>query len=441
MLTHHTATILGDIPEDWQRELLAELLEEQKGGDWGDESGERAFGVLRSTNFTNYGTLNLGDVATRYFATGKSEKMGLQANDFLLERSGGSPTQPVGRIGFITEDMPDYWFSNFVQLLRPDSTKVDPEFLGWALLELNQSGIVERLQYQTTQMRNLDFRDYVRVYVPQPPRDEQKAIAHVLRVTNEAEAAAKTKLTAARRLKTALMQQLFTRGIPGRHSRFQQTKIGEIPESWELNTLAGHCGGPQCVKTGPFGAQLPEEVYESTGVPMANITDIGEGKLHLTSGFFVREEVFERLKDNALIDGDVVFSRVASVGRLALILKEHEPLLMSSNCIRLRPGNAFNSKFLTHVFHDAESVARQVEAMSNAGARPLVTPRFLRRMLIPRPPREEQDEIAGLIESAEAAVSSVKGEIAALHRLKRSLLQNLLTGRVRVRMEAQAVVE
>jgi type I restriction enzyme S subunit len=270
---------------------------------------------------------------------------------------------------------------------------------------------------------------------------EQEAIAKWLNMADQTIAVTETKLTAAWRLKTALMQQLFTRGVPGRHRRFRQTKIGEIPECWELNTLAEHCGGPNCVKTGPFGAQLPEDVYANAGVPMANITDIGEGDLHLTSGFFVREEVFERLRDNALIEGDVVFSRVASVGRLALILKEHEPLLMSSNCIRLRPGNAFNSKFLTHVFHDAESVGRQVEAMSNAGARPLVTPRFLRRMLIPRPPREEQDEIARLIESTEAVVSGVKGEIAALQRLKRSLLQNLLTGRVRVCLEAHAAAD
>lgn len=266
-------------------------------------------------------------------------------------------------------------------------------------------------------------------------RDEQKSIAERLNLADDAIMAAEAKLTAAQRLKTALMQQLFTRGIPGRHTSFRKTKVGVIPEGWKLKTLSAHCGGPDCVRTGPFGAQLPPEAFAKTGVLMVNITDIGEGELDLTSDFYVRPEVFDRLKDYSLVEGDVVFSRVASVGRLGLIHKEHEPLLMSSNCIRLRPGRAFNSKFLTHIFLDAESVARQVEAMSNAGARPIVTPRFLRRMLIPRPPRDEQDEIATLIEAADANVRGVRDEITALGRLKRSLLQNLLTGRVRVRVE------
>jgi type I restriction enzyme S subunit len=412
------------------------LLVEKPGGDWGDDAGEVAVRVLRSTNFTDHGALDFSDVATRYFPAKRVEKLALKKQDLLLERSGGGPTQPVGRVGFITEDLNGYWFSNFVQLLRTDDAKIDPEYLGWVLLELNQSGIVERLQHQTTQMRNLDFRDYLRVYLPIPPPDEQKCIALILRTANEAIGSSEAKLRAAQRLKTALMQQLFTRGIPGRHTRFQQTKVGEIPVGWELKTLSAHCGGPDCVRTGPFGAQLPPEAFAKTGIRMVNITDIGEGELDLTSDFYVRPEVFDRLKDYSLVEGDVVFSRVASVGRLGLIHKEHEPLLMSSNCIRLRPRGAFNSKFLTHVFLDAESVSRQVEAMSNAGARPIVTPRFLRRMLIPRPPRDEQDEIASLIEAADANMRGVRSEITALERLKQSLLQNLLTGRVRVRVES-----
>src|ERR1051326_8060617 len=54
--------------------------------------------------------------------------------------------------------------------------------------------------------------------------DEQKAIAERLNLADEAITAAEAKLAAAQRLKTALMQQLFTRGIPGRHSSFHEAK-------------------------------------------------------------------------------------------------------------------------------------------------------------------------------------------------------------------------
>jgi type I restriction enzyme, S subunit len=240
MLTHRTRTILGETPSDWGRELLKNLLSDQKGGDWGDDSGEVPIHVLRSTNFTDRGLLNFGDVALRYFGSNKGQTLELREKDILLERSGGSPTQPVGRVGFITQNLPAYWFSNFVQLLRPEASKIDPEFLGWLLLELNRCGLVERLQYQTTQMRNLDYRDYLRVYLPLPDPLEQETIACVLKTANELLAAAETKLLAARRVKAALLQELFVRGIPGRHTRFKQTKIGEVPEEWEVLPL-GTC--------------------------------------------------------------------------------------------------------------------------------------------------------------------------------------------------------
>lgn len=163
MLTHRSRTILGDIPQDWQAKPLRTLVTEQFAGDWGDDEGEQAVAVMRSTNFTNDGQLDMSDVATRYFPKEKAGQFGLKQGDLLVERSGGGPEQPVGRIGFIEREMVGATVSNFVQVLRPDPEKVDAMFLGWALYELQRTGIVERVQQQSTQMRNLNWRDYQRL--------------------------------------------------------------------------------------------------------------------------------------------------------------------------------------------------------------------------------------------------------------------------------------
>src|SRR5262245_30500986 len=120
MLTHRYATIIGDIPSDWEPKQLRQLLTKHASGDWGDDEGEQALQVLRSTNFTDTGYLNFDDVERRYFTAQKAPQFALKENDILLERSGGGPTQPVGRIGIIESDLPEHWFSNFVQLLRPN---------------------------------------------------------------------------------------------------------------------------------------------------------------------------------------------------------------------------------------------------------------------------------------------------------------------------------
>jgi len=248
-------------------------LIDHQSGDWGDDDGEKAVHVLRSTNFTDRGKLNVHDVATRYFSSKKADKMALRKGDLLLERSGGGPAQPVGRIAFITDDLQNHWFSNFVQLLTPNPDKLNPEFLGWVLLELNQRGVIERLQHQTTQMRNLDFRDYLRVFVPIPPRPEQDQIALSLRTAMEALSAGEEKLAASIRVKAALMQQLFTRGIPGRHKQLTKTKIGEVPREWDVPNLQS------LFRSATNGLYVPESDYGS-GTPIIRIDTFEDGEFY-----------------------------------------------------------------------------------------------------------------------------------------------------------------
>ena len=182
MITHRFKTVLGDCCPDWESVPLAEVLDLPgcHAGDWGDDVGEVAVRVIRSTNFTNDGQMYLSDVAMRYFSQRKAEGMTLRKGDILLEKSGGSPVQPVGRVLRVEETMEGYGFSNFIHRLRPNSERVNPRFLRWVLHELHRSGVVERLQNQTTQMRNLELRDYFCARIPIPPPDEQEAICKML---------------------------------------------------------------------------------------------------------------------------------------------------------------------------------------------------------------------------------------------------------------------
>ena len=181
MLTLKQDTMLGDIPGDWDVKPLNALLKSNAPGDWGDDGGPHMVRVLRSTNLTNDGRLDISDIALRALKLDKAGRLPPARCDILLERSGGGPDQPVGRVGFVESDMPEHAFSNFLHLLRPDEDAIDPRFLAWVLCRINRTGRVLRLEQQTTQMRNLNFRDYAdAAALPVPLPDEQAAIARVL---------------------------------------------------------------------------------------------------------------------------------------------------------------------------------------------------------------------------------------------------------------------
>lgn len=436
MLTQRALTILGDTPAEWDRDLLCNLLEKQQGGDWGDDNGEAAINVLRSTNFTDHGPLDFGDVAIRFFRSEKAQTFGLRKNDLLLERSGGGPSQPVGRIGFVPSDLPGYWFSNFVQLLRVDKAKIDPEFLGWVLLQLNQSGIIERLQHQTTQMRNLDYRDYLRVYLPKPSPTEQKTISRMLNLTNDALAAAAVKLTTARRLKTAMMQQLFTRGLPGRHNHFKTARVFrhtfEVPDFWDIEPLR------DSVVSVEYGTNAPSNDSKH-GLPVVAIPEV------IASRFRLGECSYAEVPDAEanslrLQPDDVLLIRTNGnadyIGKSTVIGDEanEQHIIYASYLIRIRTNKALLSGRYLNYFLASPLGRRLCLAMANTSAgNHNLGSRSIKQFLLPRPSPDEQGEIVALVDAAEDSIEAVQQEIVAIQRLKRSLLQNLLTGKVRVK--------
>ena len=71
-----------------------------------------------------------------------------------------------------------------------------------------------------------------------PPIPEQRKIAAILSSVDDAIERTQSVIDQMRIVKRSLMQQLLTQGIPGRHTRFRKTEIGEIPEDWELVELA-----------------------------------------------------------------------------------------------------------------------------------------------------------------------------------------------------------
>ncbi|HKW35272.1 MAG TPA: restriction endonuclease subunit S [Candidatus Acidoferrum sp.] len=430
MLTHRASTILGNLPPDWDREMLVNLLSRQQGGDWGEDSGEVSIRVVRSTNFTNTGTLNLDDVEIRYFPATKASEFALTDGDILVERSGGGPTQPVGRIGFISCRLPNYWFSNFVQLLRPDSSKVDPEFLGWLLLELNRSGLVERLQHQTTQMRNLDFRDYLRIFLPTPKSEEQRSVARILRAASDLQIAAEAKLTASYRLKTALIQQLFTRGIPGRHTRFKMTKIGEIPEQWEVTRISS------IIASDIYNGVSPQSRPEPPGTPILNVGCVSDGVCDPNKVTYVdldespSEDLLAGRGDFYILRGNGNREFIATGG--LLVDNPPENCVFSDLLIKISFDHTKTIEGFMPMLWQSRSFLRSVQskAVSGSGLWKIGL-REIRRHEFAQPPKSEQSEIVEILRACDESVQACQSEVSEIERLKQSLLQNLLTGRVK----------
>ena len=169
---------------------LKSLITHSVSGEWGlDENAsvqedqyERCV-VIRATEFDNDFNLNIENSRVKYRQIKKDtlKLLDVQENDLLLEKSGGSSDQPVGRIAILQKELlEDYHpicFSNFVQKIRPDGTQVLPEYLFCFLKTIHNIKITEVMQSQTSGIRNLIMREYFNQSIILPDKTKQKEIA------------------------------------------------------------------------------------------------------------------------------------------------------------------------------------------------------------------------------------------------------------------------
>lgn len=172
----------------YQSHGLSQLIDTPISGDWGEDettrSPEREYIdclIIRATEFSNARNLILdNDYAKCRWVEQKSfEYRQLQDGDILLEKSGGGPYQPVGRVALIKPEHLNcraVCFSNFIMRLRPHND-ICPAYL-WAFLGMmNRIGLTESMQAQTHGIRNLKLEEYLNQPVPVPPIRIQKRIA------------------------------------------------------------------------------------------------------------------------------------------------------------------------------------------------------------------------------------------------------------------------
>ena len=202
---------LGSIPASWDAVPLREILVLSQPGAWGDEpssDGERVR-VLRAADLTRDGRVNSDGAAWRQLSLRDQTRRLMRDGDLMLERSGGGPSAPVGRVALI-EGMSPVYCNNFCQQLRVDHDRISPKYTLRALWHRYARGVTVRLEQRTTGIRNLDYEGYLSFPIPLPPLPEQRAIVSVLNSVDSAIEQTRDKNVALRSLQASTAGALLT---------------------------------------------------------------------------------------------------------------------------------------------------------------------------------------------------------------------------------------
>ena len=268
-------------------------------------------------------------------------------------------------------------------------------------------------------------------------RLEQSKIAEVLSTVDRTIEQTEALIDKQQRIKTGLMQDLFTHGIDEHGElrfeathEFKDSPLGRIPVEWDVWRMA------QVLAGAPRNG-----IYKPAN-------QIGSGTLLIgQTGFTDERRINYRLARRAKIsiselsayglrDGDIlvtrVFATVDGVGRPVLVSDLPEPAVYESNMLRLRIEERKIHPTLLFHWMRSSSIRKRIASSVNASNQKSVNQKVLNELPLPIMPRAEQRRIVETISAQERHIDSTRSYSYKLRFLKTGLMQDLLTGEKRI---------
>ena len=344
----------------------------------------------------------------------------------------------TGTIGLVARAKVNHEFAitQNIASLRPKKNIVLPEFIEIFL----RTEFFLKAAYRTintTTIPDLQLGEIKKIKIPIPDLKEQQKIASILSKVDALIQKTDQIIEQTQRLKKGLMQRLLTKGIG--HSKFKKIKFHsinlDIPENWKytkmkiLSVLS-----EDAILTGPFGSMLHSYDYVKEGTPLILIKNIQNGRIVNNDIPKIAQKDVERLARYRLRKGDIVFSRVGRVGSAALIEEKHDGWLISGQTLRIRFSNPdVNSQFI-NIFIELDIFQKILKAGMLGSTRDSINTTILENSPVLLPAIEEQDRIVNRILNIDNSIEKNKKIFFHLQRLKKGLMQQLLTGKIRVKI-------
>jgi type I restriction enzyme, S subunit len=273
-------------------------------------------------------------------------------------------------------------------------------------------------------------REIKKVLARIPEENEQRRIAAALKLADVAIAKAKAELEAARELKRSLEDSLLSGKLDKKSQKKKKTKAGEIPTDWNFAPMKEIANIDSGVTLNQDRAPRDYPCRYLTVAHVKREAISNEDPRYL--------ELLPAERDTRLLTyGDVLVveghANSLEIGRAAMFEGFDEPTTFQNHLFRIRPNRSqLLPKFLLYLLN-SERVQKHWNAICNTSSGlNTINRRNLRNLQVQFPDASEQKKILSVLEASEKCVFSFVDKLTALKALKKSLLQNLLIGKIRI---------
>lgn len=383
--------------------------------------------VLRGTNFRGDGLLDFSDVVELDVEARHITERRLLDGDLVIERSGGGPKQPVGRVAlFAAPDDRMFFTSNFTTAIRVlDRSRMDPRFVALYLQAIYAGGATETLQRATTGIRNLDWQEYLQFEIPELELGLQRRVVSLVEGVRAASVNEEAQAELSLALKRTALGLLLTHGFCLEPKK--DTAIGPVPQSWIVDRLDAWA---DVVSTRMSYSEL-EAATPSSKSDAVPVLGVKVSDMNLAGN----ETSINRAACSVRVDAAVASHRCAPPAtvvfpkRGAAIATNKKRLTTTwtafdPNVIGVHARHRISPRFLFHWFQ-----AFDLKTITEPGPTPQLNKKNLEPLLLAAPAsREEQDQIVRLLDMLDIKLDLHRRKRATYLELFNALLARLLNG-------------
>ena len=429
------------IPNGWLEYSLKDLADPLdkysfKGGPFGSD--------LKSAHYTTAGVrvlqlqdigegvfLNKSDIYTSDEKADELLASNIYPGDILLAKMA-----PVARCCIVPDESPRYVMCSDGIRLAVNEQMFDRDYVFHSLNAPTFREKANALSTGTTRARiGLSDLKALTIYCPTLP--EQQKIAEVLSTVDKKIDLIDQKIAETEKLKTGLMQKLFSVGVGVQdengnwqpHTEFQKTPIGYLPKRWSIKSLEDICkvkGGKRL----PKGETLISEKNEH---PYIRVSDMFMGGVDLNDIQYVPEHVVDKIKNYTIGKNDLFISVAGTLGIVGKVPEQLDGANLTENADKLTDIKC--NKDYMYYYLCSEKIQSTIDKLKTVGAQPKLALTRIKQFTFIEPSPKEQQKIAIILSCVDQKLELLRTQKAETQQLKKGLMQKLLTGEWRVPVE------
>ena len=418
--TRYKHTCVGDIPIDWEVTTIGEIGEVITGKTPSTKQPEYWGGNILFVTPTDIGENVYQDTAKRTVSqkgveTGKKVPLGSVMVTCIAS---------IGKIAIAKESV---LTNQQINTIIPNP-HVNNLYLYYSLR--HGTGRLQIMAGKTSVpiVNKTTFQEFT---IPLPPLPEQRKIAQILSTWDNAIEKTETLIQAKKKLKKGLMQQMLTGkkrfGEFVKSTKFKKTKIGMVPEDWDVNDLGN---------LGVFlkGKGILKKELSPSGLPCIRYGEIYTHHECVIKNFysFITPQVARSSKQ--IQQNDILFAGSGEtpdeIGKAVAHIR-NETAYAGGDIVILRNHGLYSECLAYILNHDL--VNKQKYRLGQGHSVVHIYSKDLKRIFIPIISTDEQRKIATVLSTIDKEISILQSQLFTIKQQKKGLMQQLLTGKRRVK--------